>query len=288
MPKTILAFDAGATKTAWALISEDGTKTDQGVFPTPREREGFLAAVRDVLESFPDHINAVGIGVAGMVSPDHRNTFVCPNIPGLSYLELATFVESTSGKPCAVENDGRCALIGEVWQGVAQETSGAVLITLGTGVGGAVMQRRKILEHPTDLSQEISHLMVDPHDLFPASSGHGTVEAMIGGRNLEERYGVTLEEMARLVRKEDPEAIDFWNLVSEAFAKCILAIHATYDCKMIIVGGRGCADLAYYLGDMKTPCPVVAAGLGAEAGLYGAAKMGMAAADEAAKDWDEE
>jgi glucokinase len=287
MPNTVLAFDAGATKTAWAVITEDGTTVESGAFPTPKERDTFLAGLREIIEAYQS-ISAVGVGIAGIVSPDHTTTFVCPNIPGLNWLQISDFVEGMSGKPCAIDNDGRCALIGEAWLGAAQETSSAVMITVGTGIGGAVMQRGKILPHPTDLSLEISHLVADPHDLFPAPSGIGTVEALIGGRNLETRYEVELAEMVKLAKEEDPDALEFWDFVQEAFSTVVQAIYNAYGTKMIIVGGRGAADLPLYLGTTTTPCPVVPAKLGAEAGLFGAGRIALDAAEEAAKDWDEE
>jgi glucokinase len=287
MPNPVLAFDVGATKTAWAVVAEDGTKGEAGIFPTPTERDQFLAALREVIESYPD-IDAVGVGIAGVVSPDTSMTFVTPNVPKLSWLQIGDFVEGSAGKPCAVDNDGRCALIGEVWLGAAQDTSSAVMITIGTGIGGAVMQRHKVLPHPDDLSLEISRLVADPQDIFPAPSGLGTVEALIGGHNVEARYGVELSEMVELARKGDAEALEFWGFVQQAFHKVIDAIYNAYGSKMIIVGGRGAHDLELYLGDQSTPCPVVPAQLGPEAGILGAARIALDAAEEAAKDWDEE
>ena len=89
---------------------------------------------------------------------------------------------SLSAPLTILENDARCALIGEVWKGSAQEFSSAVLLTLGTGVGGAVMQKGTVLPHPQSISLEIGRLIVDPTDIFPTTSGFGTVEALIGGR----------------------------------------------------------------------------------------------------------
>jgi glucokinase len=288
MTNPILAFDAGGTKTAWAIISPEGEIIERGVFPTPKAREPFMAAVRDVIEGNQNQIDAVGIGIAGVVSADHRTTLVCPNVPGLNYLDLADFVEGATGKPCGIDNDGRCALLGEAWKGAAKDLSSAVMITLGTGIGGAVMQQHKVLPHPTDITLEISHLIADQHDPFPAPSGTGSIEALIGGKNLEERYGVSLKEMAEAARAGKEEAIEFWGFVEEAFHRCVMAIFNTYGCKTIIVGGLGSKDLDLYSGNRVTPCPVIAAELGGDAGLYGAAQIALQVSEEANKDWDEE
>lgn len=283
----VLAFDVGGTKTAWAVVTDDGHMSEQGTYATPQEAEPFLASLIAIIQAHPEVVT-VGIGIAGTVSADHKGTLVIPNIPHLSHLELTEQVTQATSKPVALDNDGRCALIGEVWLGAARDTSSAVMLTLGTGVGGAVMQRHKILPHPTDLSLEISHLPADPADLYPAPSGAGTVEALLGGKNIEARYGVSLAEMAEKVRTGDAEAQEFWDIVSHAFHQCVRAIHQVYSCRMIVVGGRGVADLAYYLGSEEPACPVVPAELGSNAGIVGAARIALDLATEEAKDWDED
>lgn len=287
MPNFVLGFDVGATKTAWATIAEDGTKDDSGQFPTPRERAEFLAALRSIIETYPD-IAAVGIGIAGTVSPDRRTSFVCTNIPNLSHLDIADFVEGEHGKPCVIDNDGRCALLGEQWLGVASDTTSAIMLTLGTGVGGAVMQRKTVLPHPTDVSLELSHLMVDQHDLFDAKSGRGTLESLLGGRNIENRYGISLAELSKDGHAGDAEALEVWELISHAFHHSIDVIIATYGSRMVIIGGTGYKDLDLYLGNAKPTVEVLAAKLGNEAGVFGAARLAWDAAREHAKDWDEE
>ena len=67
------------------------------------------------------------------------------------------------------------------------------------------MQRTRVLPHPTDISKEISHLVADPNDLFPAKAGRGTIEAMIGGKNVEERYGVSLAGVAAVLRHKSAD-----------------------------------------------------------------------------------
>jgi glucokinase len=281
-----LAFDVGGTKTAWALIDEEGRFGTHAEFPTPQNRDEFLVAIRAIVAQHPEAAT-IGVGIAGTVHLDHKHTLVCPHIPGLSHFDLAGAIKTELNRPIVIDNDGRCALLGEAWVGAATEASSAVMITLGTGVGGAVMQRTRVLPHPKDLSKEISHLMVDPNDLYPAKAGRGTVEALIGGKNVEERFGVSLKEMAAGVEKNDADAIAFWQELQPAFLKCIQAIRGVYGCNMIIVGGIGSKDLAYYLGDNTPPCPVIPAQFGPMAGLFGAAKLAWDASFDDAKDWDE-
>jgi glucokinase len=282
---SVLTFDVGGSKTAWGVVTASGELLKEGRFITPREPAAFVDELLGVVEKHGKEVQALGIGIAGTVSADHRHTLICPNIPGLSHLDLREALEETK-LPLSIDNDGRAALVGEAWQGAAQDKSSVLLLTLGTGVGGGVMQRRVILPHPTDISQELSHFLVDHQDFFPATAGKGTVEALIGGKNLEERYGVSLQEMAERVRKNDAEAIEFWQHVSFACMKCLRALVASYGSSAIIIGGVGVHDLEYYVQE-SPPCPVIPATLGEQAALYGMARIAFDELEEADKDWDE-
>lgn len=286
----VLGFDVGGTKTAWGLVDENGAITESGRFPTPTERSKFLERLSAVIAAHKPA--AVGIGIAGTVSADHKDTIVCPNIPELSHFELVTELQKDHDLPIMIDNDARCALIGEVWMGAAREASSAVLITIGTGVGGAVMQKGQILPHPTDISQEIGRIVADPNDLMPTPTGTGTVEALLGGRNLAERFGIPMNEVVVGARKGDAEMVDLFTQISHYFLQSVRAIHNIYNCKMILVGGIGSKDLDLYLQDTP-PCPVLPAKLGENAGILGAARLAWDAyevkvADEAEWGTDEE
>lgn len=268
-----LGIDVGATKTAWGVFSEEGKLEKKGKIATPKEKEAFLEALVKIYKDNPGQ--AIGIGIAGTVSANHKDILVCTNIPALSHVQLVDYLKEHCCPLVAIDNDARCALIGEVWQGAAKEMSSCVLLTLGTGIGGAVMQKGIILPHPQDVSREISRLIADPTDPFPANSGPGSIEAFVGGRNLEKRLEIDLAEMAKLIRKGDPEAKEVWEQIGYYFALVIRKVFSEYNCKAILIAGVGSQDLEYYLQDFTPPCPVLAAKLGGEAGLYGAARLGI-------------
>ncbi len=269
-----LGFDIGGTKTAWGLVSREGKLLQNGRFTTPDSRSELIKQMADVAAQ--QKPLGIGIGIAGTLTGNKRSTLICTNMPHFNQWNLVDDLEAalTSKVPVLLDNDARCALIGEVWLGAASQMSSAVLITVGTGVGGAVMQKGRILPHPDDISYEVSRIVADPADVFPATSGQGTVEALIGGRNLEQRFDISLADMAQRVRKGDKEAVEVWQDISYFFLEVVKAIHAEYACKNIIVGGIGASDLKYYLQD-EPPCQVVAAKLGEEAALYGAARLAI-------------
>jgi glucokinase len=280
----LLGIDAGGTKTAWGVFDQDLHLVRSGRFPTPADREEFISSICDIIEK--EKVKAVGMGIAGTVSADHQDIVVFPNIPSLSHLELGRAIQEKFSIPVSLDNDARCALIGEVVKGTAaSDTTSAVFITIGTGIGGAVMQKGIILPHPHDITQEISHIQAEPLDAFSGPSGRGTIESLIGGKNLETRLGIKLNSIAEKVRKGDKDANDVWKQISYYFIQSIRAIYMTYSCRVIIVGGIGAEDLEYYLQE-EPPCPVIAATLGGKAGMYGAAQLALDVYTEEQKDWE--
>jgi glucokinase len=281
---SVLGIDIGGTKTAWAVMDNQGNIAKSGTYATPLEKELFLKTLLKLIKSYD--VAAVGIGIAGTVSADHKDVLVCTNIPELSHMELTSYLYENGVQLVALDNDARCALIGEVWHGVAQEMTSAVFLTLGTGVGGAVMQKGVIKAHPLDVTREIGRIVVDSSDVFPASSGAGTVEAFLGGVNLEERLQISMAEEAKKVRAGDKEAIAVWQTIAHFFIKVVRALYDEYRCKAIIIGGIGSRDLEYYLQE-QPPCPVLAAQLGEKAGVYGATRIALDLWEDSQKDWDE-
>ena len=286
--KTI-GFDIGATKTAWAIVDTEGEVSSSGKFVTPNEREALIKELVACITKArkTETIAAVGIGAAGTVSANHRDVVVCQNIPDLSHFQLVSTLEKEVELPVVLDNDARCALVGEAWQGTARETTSAVLITIGTGVGGAVMQKGRVLPHPTDVNQEISHLVADPADLFPGQSGRGTVESMLGGRSLEARFGVSVAELAKGTAAGKEDDVEIFTTISYYFIQCIRAIYDVFHCKMIIVGGQAADELELYLRE-SPPCPVIPAQLGELAGAIGAARLALDVAearDEEQAEW---
>lgn len=268
-----LGFDVGGTKTAWGVFDIEGNLLLENQKPTPQTKDDLIDLIMAVVQK--NKVKSIGIGIAGTISADHKDTIICPNIPSLGHAEIVERVKEAGVELVSLENDARAALIGEVWKGAAQDMSSAVLLTLGTGVGGAVMQKGKILPHPLTINQEIGRLIVDSTDVFPNPNGRGTVEAFLGGKNLERRLQISMADIAHGVRAGDKESLEIWEEISYFFEISIKAIHATYYCKNIIIGGRGVNDLEFYMGDKKYPCPILPATLKEKAGLYGAARVAI-------------
>ena len=136
-----LCIDIGGTSIKYALFNREGEKVSE-VFQTPTIKDEtsnqILPTVLKLVEQFKDQIRGVAISSAGVVDANGNIAYAGYTIPGYTNTPIKEKVESTFGIPCTVENDVNCACLGEVWKGSAQNVSSAVMLTIGTGVAGAV------------------------------------------------------------------------------------------------------------------------------------------------------
>lgn len=141
-----IGIDVGGTKIYAALA--EGKRIHQSFETfTPKTLHEFSKSICEIIEMFQQvtssHIANVGIGIPGAVHHDEQCWV--PNLPYLTGINLRKLLEESCGKSIRIANDGQLALLGEVWHGAAQGLRDVVLVSIGTGIGGAIMTDGKIL-----------------------------------------------------------------------------------------------------------------------------------------------
>jgi len=265
MIKEALAFDIGGTKTAWGVVSPEGIITHHKQVSTPEKPGELYTLVEEISDKHPQL--PIGIAIAGTVQG--KAVGVCTNLPGISGMHW-----DAMDRLMVVDNDARSALLAESALGAAADFQNAILLTLGTGIGGGIKRKGQVLPHPKEVSEELSRLIIDRGDVFPAATGTGTLEAILGGRNLEQRFQISLAEEARSARSGNEEAQEVWMIISHYFHEALRVLASHYQPDVVILGGIGSQDADLYLGDQRPPCAVVPAQFGAHAPLVG---IGLAA-----------
>ena len=128
-------------------------------------------------------IDALGVGAAGMVDRDGVIHY-SPNVPAFIGAPVKARLEAALGFPVAVDNDANVAALAEVVHGAARGHSDALVITLGTGVGGGIVSRGKVLRGAHGFGGEVGHFQIDPHGPACACGERGHWEASASGTAL--------------------------------------------------------------------------------------------------------
>jgi glucokinase len=185
----VLGIDIGGTQIKAGMVDELGAILASRTVETPLDLEGFLPslheAIRWLLEATTSPAG-VGVGCKGIINPDSTLVEVLPGV--LHYLEglrLSDLVGLPVDVPVFADNDARVALAGEMVWGAAKGYDDVIMLTLGAGVGGAVIANGHLLRGHNGMAGHLGHLTVDA-DGLPCSCGNrGCLETIFSARAIE-------------------------------------------------------------------------------------------------------
>lgn len=164
--KKIVALDIGGTSIKYGIVSEVGEILFQSEKPTNALRGGafLMKTVEEIVETLlAQENNFVGIGVstAGQIAPETGEVvFANENLPGWTGMKIRENLENMFHLPTFVENDVNAAALGELWVGAGKGKKDFLCITVGTGVGGAIVMNGQIYHGATGSAGEFGHLLL--------------------------------------------------------------------------------------------------------------------------------
>jgi glucokinase len=231
----------------------------------------------------------LGLAAPGLAARDGRSIAFMPGrLAGLEGLAWTDYLRFPRRIP--VLNDAHAALLGEVWRGAARGCQNVILLTLGTGVGGAAMVDGHLLHGHNGRAGHLGHVSLDPNGLPDICSAPGSLEDAIGNHNIATRsHGrfTTTRELIRAQSSGDEFAKAVWLKSVRALAAAIASFINVLDPEVVIIGG-GIAQagevlfrpLQRFLDRMewrptRSQARIVPAVLGEFAGAIGAARNAM-------------
>ena len=162
----LAGIDIGGTKCLGLCLAMDGSVVVEERTPTPKGAENLCDTVAAVVEALAANagapIGAVGVGAPGLVD---RNGVLraAPNLIGVAEMPIRDMLVERLGLPVTVDNDATCATEAEWRHGAATGASDALLITLGTGIGGGVVSGGALQRGANGFMSEPGHMVVDPN-----------------------------------------------------------------------------------------------------------------------------
>jgi glucokinase len=310
-----IGIDVGGTKVLGGVVDVSGKVLTTSRRDTPREGgKALTQTIADVaLELAAQHeVTAVGLSAAGFVSSDRKTMLATPNIAGWNGVQLDAELTALINLPVVLENDANAAAWGEKSFGAGIGKQNMLMITVGTGIGGGIIVNDQLLRGAFGVAAEIGHLRVLPEGHLCGCGARGCFEQYASGnallrhareaiaaspdlaRNLLARGDGTLEGLTGhaitdAAREGDQVALAAFNTTAQWLGAGIASLSAVLDPEAVVIGG-GVVDageilLAPTRAAMerhmpfagKHPYPaIVAATLGNEAGLVGAADLARA------------
>jgi predicted NBD/HSP70 family sugar kinase len=288
-----VGVDVGGTTTRVGVAGSAGGIAQRASTPTPRSAHDLITTISSLCYDLgvTDGADGVGVGLPGVVTAEGA-TWV-PNVPGLESATLAADISAQMNAPVTLGNDAQLALLGEARDGAAHGFRSALLISLGTGIGGALLLAGRLVRGAHGSAGAMGWLVVDStvdgtdEGVDNRDNDRGNLERLAAGPAWNEA-AAKLEPprdsrwLVLDARSGDRAAMAVIQRLGRDLGAAIASVGSVFDPEVIVISG-GLSD-AFDL--LQTPIdhaiqnwgspqlrlvPVRAAALGDDAGLVGAA-----------------
>jgi glucokinase len=286
-----LGLDLGGTKLLAGVVERDGT-----VLASERERiaglplGALIDLIVDVITRLGPDLE-VGVGIPALIDQRSGIAVRCVHLP-FDGVNVGEVLAGRLGRPVKVDNDATCAVLAEWTLGAARGHSHVALLTLGTGIGGGLVLDGRVYRGAVGAAGELGHVPVDLDGpaCFGGCPSRGCLEALCSGSALA-RDGsallgrpVTGEQVTELARSGDIAATRLIETLGDRLGAGLAGIAMSLNPEVIVVGGGVMAAGELVLGPARAELrrralapsrdvEVVAAALGQEAGMIGAALL---------------
>lgn len=240
--KKYVSIDIGGTAIKYGIIDEAGQILFKNQVETEAEKGGpaILKKAVKIVEGFltlGQDISGICISTAGMVDTKKGEIFysapLIPNYIGINFKET---MEQKFHLPCEVENDVNCAGLAEYMTGASNGSEVAVMLTIGTGIGGSLVIDGKIFPGFSGSACEVGYMKLEGGDFqdLGATSVLTQKVAALKGEDPEKWCGIRIFEEAKAGDEICNQAI---NEMVDALGKGIANICYVVNPEVVVLGG---------------------------------------------------
>ena len=308
-----IGIDVGGTNVKIALVNEQGNIIYSNSIPT-RAEMGYEYTINNMKEAIAEllketkseakSIEGIGFGFPGQIDYQKGVVRLAPNIPGWVEVPIAEIMEKEFGIPTRVDNDVRCAALGELNYGAGIGCENLICITVGTGIGSGLIINGKLVRGASNAAGEIGHIKLDMTGgplcgcgdrgcLEAFASGPSIVamaeEYIKGGKSTKYRElanpDITPYIVSEAAKLGDPVAKRIFTIVGEYIGIGLASVVNLLNPEKIIIGGGVAAAGDLLLNPIKeslikrampiagSAVEIVPAQLGNSAGVIGASLL---------------
>jgi glucokinase len=310
-PRTAIGIDFGGTSIKSAVVEGarvllHGPPINTQLHQSADSLMDAIAHVIETLRTVHPSVAAVGVGLPGFVDSANGIVHSLTNVAGWSEVPLRSILTARTGLPAIIENDANAMAYGEWKYGAAVGARHAVCITLGTGVGGALILDGKLYRGATLAAGEIGHMSIDYRGIRGPYGNFGGLEEYVGNVQIAERAAKLYAQagiekttnqctplaLAESARAGDRIANEMWQTLGTEIGAALASVIWILNPDTIVIGG-GVANAGDLLFDpirreitartipvFNAHLRVLPATLGNEAGIIGNAALALDAREK--------
>ena len=240
--KFAIGIDLGGTRIKGIAVDAEGNELHKLYMPT-RDGDGAVwkkavaETINGLLQKLKGNNSVIGISAPGLPSDDNRSIAYMPGrMQGLENFTWQDFLH----KPTYVLNDAIAALIAESTFGAAKNKKNVVMLTLGTGVGGAILINGKPYQGAFNKAGHIGHMVINDEGDCDVTGMPGSLEECIGNCTVEKRSKgkfTSTHDMLNACNNGDVFAKEIWLSSVRQLAIGLASITNILSPEMIILGG---------------------------------------------------
>lgn len=263
-----IGIDVGGTKCLGVIL--DGDRVVREVrHPTPGSPSSIIDTLETIVRELGD-LSAVGVGVPGLVTRDGVIR-ASPNLVDVADFDVAGALSARLGRSVVVDNDATCAAVAEWRAGAARGHSNAVVVTLGTGIGGGLIVDDRVVRGANGFAGEVGHMVVDPNgpacpcgrrgcwERFASGTALGAMaRAVVRGGGLREISGIVDdvsqvrgEHVCALAERGHDEARSVVDEFAHWVALGLVGLANILDPSCIVIGGGLTASREVLVGPVR-------------------------------------
>ena len=311
-----IGIDVGGTNVKIALVDDNGKSIYSNSVPTYAKMgyeytvNNIKQAIKDLMKetnTTPSDIEGIGFDFPGQVDCKTGVVKLAPNIPGWVNVPIAQMIEDEFHIPTRIDNDVRCAALGELKFGAGRGCENFICITVGTGIGSGIVINGKVVRGATNAAGELGHIKLqmnggpicgcgDTGCLEAFASGPAIVamaqEYIKGGKSTKFREMAAAEGgeitpymVAKAAEEGDPVAKRIFEIVGEYIGIGLTSVINLLNPERVIIGGGVAESGELLLGPIRktikeramvvagNAVEIVPAQLGNSAGVIGASML---------------
>jgi len=239
-----IGIDLGGSSVKAVAVTPEGKTLAEAVASFDAEASmdwsrKIRAVVEEIQSQQTESASHVGLSAPGLAAKDARSIAHMPGrLQGLEGLDWGSFLKTS--RPVPVLNDAHAALLGEAWLGAARGFQNVIMLTLGTGVGGAAIVDGHLLRGHIGRAGHLGHVSLDLDGSPDVCGMPGSLEVMMGNCTIAERSQGRFQTTHDLVAAHlagDAEASHIWLRSIRALACAIGSFANVLDPEAVIVGG---------------------------------------------------
>ena len=254
MKQYVVGVDVGGTNIKLGVVGPLGKVIVRNSFatkPFASSRIKLIKALAQEIEASiitagltKSQIAGVGIGLPGLVDFEKGFVRFLPNIPGWRGVPLKSILQKMVKLPVYVDNDVKIITLAESKFGAGKGVRDLVCLTLGTGVGAALILNGQLYRGEDNAAGELGHMPLNEDGPKCNCGGFGCFETYVGNRALFAlasrmmgKPGLTTQDMFILAKKGNKKALLFWETAGRRIGNGLVGIVNLLNPRLLIIGG---------------------------------------------------